>query len=245
MFLGNFLAGGSGAFNFIFLHKQILRLLNARMKKKNADFTPSAVLMFPAPEIILFMMYYNGIVQSSLVVVVVPCVGPFFRVLGGLVCASIIAVIAMMMMQIRSILSDGHVHGGKSKNDFGSLNPHLTFEHKFENGHLTVGRYKKALTMKGMGKSGKWKAGDTVGKIAMVRRREDEAKSIQKFFLHFNSLLFRSSQASLSSLFKKFGATGLTFYFINIIRKTLFTISLTVIPQIMSEKQSGPVQLMR
>ena len=69
-------------------------------------------------------------------------------------CASVIAVIATMMYYIRLALSDGHVHGGKSNNDFGPLNPHLTFEHKFENGHLIVGRYKKALTMKGMDKSG-------------------------------------------------------------------------------------------
>jgi hypothetical protein len=49
--------------------------------------------------------------------------------------------------------------------------------------------------------------------------------------------------ASFNTMFKKFGASGLNFYFVNIIRKTLFTIFLTVVPQILSEKQSGPVQL--
>jgi len=142
-------------------------MLSSHMKKKDADFTPPAMLMYPSPEIILFMKYYNGIIQSSLVVVVAPCVGVGFRVFGGLVCAAAVDIIAMMMVQVRRVLNVGYVHGGNSENDFGPLNPNLTFEHKFENGHLTVGRYKKALTIKGMCKSGKWKAISTEGKIVM------------------------------------------------------------------------------
>jgi hypothetical protein len=49
--------------------------------------------------------------------------------------------------------------------------------------------------------------------------------------------------ASLDTLFKKFGATGVMFYFLNVLRKTIFTIFLTIVPQVASEKQSGPVQL--
>ena len=81
---------------------------------------------------------------------------------------------------------------------------------------MTIGRFKKSLTKKGMGKSGKWKADSKEGKIVM---------------------------ASFDTLFKKFGATGVLFYFIDVLRKTLFTIFLAVVPVMFDEKTSPKVQL--
>jgi hypothetical protein len=159
-------------------------------------------------------MYYNGILQSALVIVVAPCVGAGWRVFGALVCCGVVLVVAAMLQQIHSMLEEGNVHGGKCGQ--AATNTHFEFAHKFENGDKTVRRYKQALTVKGMGKSGKWIAKSDKGKVA---------------------------KASFGTLFKKFGATGLDFYFINIIRKSLFTIFLTVVPQIASESVSGPAQI--
>jgi len=222
LFLGNFCAGCLLFSVFVFLHFRFVSFLVHYMKnkKKVPDFEPPAVLNFPAPGIILFMMYYNGTLQSSLVIMVAPCVGSGWRAFGGLVCAGIIGVIILLMMRMRRFHAGGHVHGGKSgfNSEKGSsdVNSHFEFEHKYENGHKTVGRFKRALTQEGMGKNGNWKP------------KSDETKT---------------TMASLDTLFKKFGATGVMFYFLNVLRKTIFTIFLTIVPQVASEKQSGPVQL--
>ncbi|GMH85271.1 hypothetical protein TrVE_jg13630 [Triparma verrucosa] len=214
MFVSTFLLGCFGAGAFYVLHMKFLSTLENHMKKKNPNFTPPSMILFPAPEIILFVMYYNGILQSALVIVVAPCVGAGWRVFGALVCCGVVLVVAAMLQQIHSMLEEGNVHGGKCGQ--AATNPHFEFVHKFENGDKTVRRFKQALTVKGMGKSGKWIAKSDKGKVA---------------------------KASFNTLFKKFGATGLNFYFINIIRKSLFTIFLTVVPQIASENVSGPAQL--
>jgi hypothetical protein len=130
MFLSNVLVGLVGAAAFVFLHTQLLSLLDKHMRKKNPDFTPPSMLMFPAPEIILFIMYYNGILQTSLIIVVAPCVSAGWRAFGALVCAGVVGAIVLMMIKIRGILSKGHVHAGEVKGVAGGVNPHVEFEHK-------------------------------------------------------------------------------------------------------------------
>ena len=86
---------------------------DGRPKEPNPDFVPPAMLSFPAPEIILFFMYYNGVLQASLTIMCAPGVAWPWRLFGAAVCAGVIGIILLMMRHIRKVLYAGHVHGGR------------------------------------------------------------------------------------------------------------------------------------
>ena len=72
--MNNFLIGIIAAGLFMWAHQALLieignymksdKDFRGRPKEPNMDFTPPAMLSFPAPEIILFFMYYNGVLQA-------------------------------------------------------------------------------------------------------------------------------------------------------------------------------------
>jgi hypothetical protein len=194
LFLSNLLLGILGFFAFRFVHMQFISFLEARMRKKlkKPEFKLPALLQYPAPEILLFFMYYNGIIQSCLTVIVAPGVLVSFRVLGSFALIGVMSIVVYFMLGIRRLTGLGTIHHGKSdkhlKKGETIKNPQIVFLHKHDDSHSSFHRFRRLLSEKHTGKHGKW---EVIG---------DDAKKVVGNF---------------DSVFKKLGPNGIMFYVSN------------------------------
>ena len=163
LFFCNWLCGVCAAFAICFVHIQLMRRIGGKLPD---------MLKFPAPEVVLFFMYYNGALQSSLTIIEAVGVHWLWRLFGLTSFASIIGFVLATWWKLNSFIKLGSVHAGHKEDPAhectAPTNPHLRFEHKFKDGHKSKTRIKKSLTRKGLGKSGVWKPVSDEGKFLTI-----------------------------------------------------------------------------
>ncbi|GMI12147.1 hypothetical protein TrRE_jg8571 [Triparma retinervis] len=227
LWLGNFIFILVASVVFVKLHLRFAGYVTRKLAIhfKNPKFRLPASLLFPAPEVLLFFIYYQGIVQTAMITINSGEVHGFVKFLASLQIIAVLGVLGFFAWfcwnpnkRIRTVSM--------------AMDPRLRSMSKEQReeampSDIELVKYKDAnskesnLSIKDRYMEAVYQLKNRTGKWSLDLDRKNNDHTIAN---RVTTLFF----ASFSSVFSKMTAVGFTFFFLDCFRKILFIFILTV-----------------